>query len=178
MQQLFVMLLNMSLTASWIVGAVVLFRLLFRRAPKWILCLMWVLVGLRLVIPGFLESPTSLLLTTQPVEVPVVYTQPAVQHTPTEEFEFTPVPEQLVTEQNQPVVLPSAPAAAYIEEEAPVETPEVVTPKDTPRRSVFYWCSIAWLVGLCSMVAYCFLSYLRLYLQVRESILIRKQESS
>ena len=57
MEHLFITLLNMSLTASWIVLALVLFRMIFRHVPKWILCLMWVLVGLRLVIPGFLESP-------------------------------------------------------------------------------------------------------------------------
>lgn len=174
MERLFVTLLNMSLTASWIVGAVVLFRFVFRRAPKWILCLMWGLVALRLVIPVFLESPTSLLPTTQPVEVPVVYTQPVVQYTPSEDVEFLPVPEQPVTEQLQPVLTPSVPVAEQIQEEESGELEQVPQVHDTPEKSVFYWCGIVWSVGVCIMIAYCIFSYLRLYLLVREHIPVEK----
>ena len=174
MERLFVTLLNMSLTASWIVGAVVLFRFVFRRAPKWILCLMWGLVALRLVISGFLESPTSLLPTTQPVEVPVVYTQPVVQYTSSEDVEFLPVPEQPVTEQLQPVLTPSVPVAEQIQEEESRELQQPPQVHDTPEKSVFYWCGIVWSVGVCIMIAYCIFSYLRLYLLVREHIPVEK----
>ena len=174
MERLFVTLLNMSLTASWIVGAVVLFRFAFRRAPKWILCLMWGLVALRLVIPGFLESPTSLLPTTQPVKVPVVYTQPIAQYTPFEDVEFSPVPEQPVTEQMQPVLTPSVPVAEQIQEEESRELEQVPQVHDTTEKSVFYWCGIVWSVGVCFMIAYCIFSYLRLYLLVREHIPVEK----
>ena len=174
MERLFVTLLNMSLTASWIVGAVVLFRFVFRRAPKWILRLMWGLVALRLVIPGFLESPTSLLPTTQPVEVPVVYTQPIAQYTLFENVEFSPVPEQPVTEQVQPVLTPSVPVAEQIQKEESRELEQVPQVHDTTEKSVFYWCGIVWCVGVCFMIAYCIFSYLRLYLLVREHIPVEK----
>ena len=41
MGEIFLKLLNMSITASWIILAVLGIRLLFRRIPKWISCLLW-----------------------------------------------------------------------------------------------------------------------------------------
>lgn len=51
MEALFVKLVNMSITAGWLVLAVMAVRLVFRRAPKWMLCLLWGMVALRLLCP-------------------------------------------------------------------------------------------------------------------------------
>ena len=51
MEALFVKLVNMSITAGWLVLAVMAVRLVFRRAPKWMLCLLWGMVALRLICP-------------------------------------------------------------------------------------------------------------------------------
>ena len=40
MEAVFLKLLNMSLTASWLILAVLLLRLIFRKAPRWIFCLL------------------------------------------------------------------------------------------------------------------------------------------
>ncbi len=61
MTALFLKLLNMSLCASWLVLAVLLVRLLFRKAPKWMYVLLWGIVALRLVCPLSLESALSLI---------------------------------------------------------------------------------------------------------------------
>ena len=61
MAALFLELLNMSITASWIVLAVLLIRTLFRKMPKFISCLLWIPVGLRLILPFSIESVFSLL---------------------------------------------------------------------------------------------------------------------
>ena len=61
MTDLFLKLLNMSLSASWLVLAVIALRLLLRRAPRWISCLLWALVAVRLICPFSLESIYSLL---------------------------------------------------------------------------------------------------------------------
>lgn len=61
MQQLFVQLLNMSLSAGFLVLVVILARLVLKKAPKWIHCLLWGLVALRLMIPYFPSSTWSLL---------------------------------------------------------------------------------------------------------------------
>lgn len=39
----------MSITASWLIFSVIILRLLFKKAPKWINCLLWAMVGIRLV---------------------------------------------------------------------------------------------------------------------------------
>ena len=61
MDDLFLQILNMSLSAAWLVPVVLLLRLCLKKAPKWIHCLLWALVAVRLVIPFFPESPVSLL---------------------------------------------------------------------------------------------------------------------
>lgn len=57
--ELFLKLLNMSLTASWLVLAVLALRCLFRKMPKWISCLLWGIVALRLLIPFSVERPSA-----------------------------------------------------------------------------------------------------------------------
>ena len=41
----FLKLLNISITASWLILAIIIMRLLFRRMPKWINCLLWGIVA-------------------------------------------------------------------------------------------------------------------------------------
>ena len=53
---LFIEVFNLSISAGWIVLAVVLLRFLLKKAPKWINCLWWLLVGIRLVFPFSIES--------------------------------------------------------------------------------------------------------------------------
>ena len=61
MSGLFLSVVNLSVSASWLILAVCALRLLLRRAPKWSACLLWGIVGLRLVWPFSLESVLSLI---------------------------------------------------------------------------------------------------------------------
>ncbi len=62
MTQFFIQLLNASIASSWLIGAVLLARLIIKgRSPRWIACLLWGLVALRLVVPFSVESPLSLV---------------------------------------------------------------------------------------------------------------------
>ena len=61
MEAVFLSLVNRSITAGWLVLAVLVLRLLLRRAPKSMLCAMWGLVALRLLCPVSIESPLSLI---------------------------------------------------------------------------------------------------------------------
>ena len=61
MGDLFLKILNMSIAASWLILAVVLFRLVLKKAPKWIAVLLWGIVALRLVVPFSIESALSLI---------------------------------------------------------------------------------------------------------------------
>lgn len=65
MTWVFLQLVNRSLAASWLVVVVMLLRVLLRRGPKWVRPLLWGTVAVRLVCPFFLESPWSLIPSTQ-----------------------------------------------------------------------------------------------------------------
>ena len=67
MEAVFLKLLNMSITASWLVFAVFLLRILFRKAPKFVSMLLWALVGIRLVCPFSLKSILSVIPNPEPV---------------------------------------------------------------------------------------------------------------
>ena len=67
MEALFLKLVNMSITASWLVLAIIAVRLIFKKAPKWILCLLWGLVAFRLICPFSIESALSLIPSTETI---------------------------------------------------------------------------------------------------------------
>lgn len=67
MSAVFLTLLNRSITAGWLVLAVMLLRLLLHKAPKWIRCVLWGFVGIRLVCPFLFESAFSLIPNAKPV---------------------------------------------------------------------------------------------------------------
>ena len=61
MTDLFLKIVNMSISASYIILAVVIARLLLKKAPKWITVLLWGMVAFRLVCPFSIESILSLI---------------------------------------------------------------------------------------------------------------------
>ena len=61
MEKLFLSVLNMSLTASFVIAAIMLARLLLKKAPKIISYALWAVAGFRLVFPFTLEGIFSLL---------------------------------------------------------------------------------------------------------------------
>lgn len=67
--------LNASIAASWLVGAVLVLRLALRRAPKWTHVALWGLVALRLALPAFPESPLSLLPSAETVPQAMLQSQ-------------------------------------------------------------------------------------------------------
>ena len=54
-------ILNLSINATWLILAVIVLRFLLKKAPRWITCILWALVAIRLVCPFSLESVFSLL---------------------------------------------------------------------------------------------------------------------
>lgn len=67
MEAVFLQLVNLSINAGWLVLAVLVLRLLLRRAPRWICCCLWALVALRLLCPVSIESAVSLLPSAHPL---------------------------------------------------------------------------------------------------------------
>ncbi len=67
MTELFLNTLNKSISASWLILAVLVLRFLLKRAPKWIHVLLWGMVAVRLLCPVFIESDVSLVPSAQTV---------------------------------------------------------------------------------------------------------------
>lgn len=72
--------LNISITAAWMLPVVLALRLLLRKAPKWTVCLLWALVAMRLLLPVSIESPWSLLPSAEPIPSTITtVSRPAIQ---------------------------------------------------------------------------------------------------
>ena len=61
MAGIFLKIVNMSISACWIILAIVLLRVVLKKAPKWINCILWGIAGLRLIMPLSFESIFSLI---------------------------------------------------------------------------------------------------------------------
>jgi beta-lactamase regulating signal transducer with metallopeptidase domain len=94
MKELLPTLLSVSLSGSVIILLVLATRLLLRSAPRSTICLLWVMAGLRLLMPFQIESPISL----QP-ELPTAIVYPSV----TQPSQLAPVvPDNAVVPENLP----------------------------------------------------------------------------
>lgn len=80
MEAVFIRLLNMGIAAGWLILAVIVLRLVLRRAPRWIICLLWGLVAVRLICPLSLQSIFSLIPSRETVRQEIVFSEsPAIQ---------------------------------------------------------------------------------------------------
>lgn len=163
MERIFLQLLHMSLTAAVLVLAVVLLRLAFRKAPRWLHCLLWVMVAVRLVCPFSIESDLSLMPSVSTVTVldrpepsaPVVPNRPSAEG-----------------------IVPDAPSASLPSggtSSAPVTPMLPDSSFAAPGDSVDPWqvaltvATYVWLLGMLAMAGYAVVSTLRLHRQVREA---------
>ena len=80
MSDLFLKILNMSISASWLVLAVLLLRIIFKKAPKWVNVLLWGLVAVRLICPFSIESALSLIPSAETISPTIMTEQtPTIQ---------------------------------------------------------------------------------------------------
>ena len=138
MSAVFLKVLNMSITASWLILAVVLVRLLLKKAPKWIPCLLWGLVAIRLICPFSFESVLSLIPSSETFPANI-----AQQHKPAIHSGIT-----IVNEAVNPVIAESfspAPAGSA-----------------NPLQIVIPVAAIIWIAGVVIMLAYALISYIKL----------------
>jgi len=61
MSGIFLTLLNMSISASYLILAVLVLRLFLKKVPRWINVVLWGFVALRLVFPFSIESVMSII---------------------------------------------------------------------------------------------------------------------
>lgn len=140
----------MSITASYLVLAVVIARALLKKAPKWITCLLWAMVGFRLICPFTIESVLSLIPGTQTItanETSVI----------------------------RPFTVQSGIAGidTSVNEFLGDKYAEGVTVPTNTFADVTTVLSVIWLVGLICMLIYGFISYIRLRKRVGVSLLFK-----
>lgn len=146
MSELFLKLLNMSITASWLVLAVVLVRLLLKRAPRAIVCALWALVGIRLLCPISIESVLSLIPSAETVPQNIVYSPEPTIHTGV--YALNTLVNPVLSETLAPA------GAASV----------------TPMQTIVSAASVVWIFGVAAMLLYAVISYVRVHRSVRVSI--------
>ena len=150
MSAFFLKLFNMSITASWLVLAVVLLRLLLKRAPKAICCALWILVGLRLVFPFSVESVLSLIPSAETVPQDIVYSSsPAIHSGIT-----------AINHAVNPII-----SASFAPD---------VTQSVSPMQTITSVASYIWAAGVAVMLIYSITSYLLLRRKTREAVPLEK----
>lgn len=70
MSDAFWRLVNLSISAGWLILAVLAVRFALKKAPKWIMPLLWGVVALRLVLPFSIESSASLIPSAETIPPP------------------------------------------------------------------------------------------------------------
>ena len=149
MTDIFLRIVELSWQAGVLALAVMLARLALRRAPKWAVCLLWVLVAVRLVLPFSLQSPVSLQAAQSPVTA-ALYELPQTQETAQKTDEV------LSGGSTEPVTPPLPPMESMTAQ--PVPTPK-------PAMTVSLLAAI-WLTGVVMMLTYMLVSYLGIYRRV------------
>ena len=102
MSELFLKIVNMSISASWVVIAVLALRFCLKKAPKWVNVLLWGIVAARMVFPFSIESVLSLIPSAETISPTIMMEQspsvqtgvPALNHVinPVISGSFTPAP--------------------------------------------------------------------------------------
>lgn len=151
MSGIFLKLLNLSISASWLVLVVLALRLMLKRAPKWVNVLLWGMVALRLMLPFSIESALSLI--------------PSAETLSPEVVQFDPAP----TITSGVTIIDNAVNPSLSESFAAAPLASV--------NPLYVWTYLAgwvWLIGLAAMIAYVLVSYLRLRRRVSASIRLRE----
>ncbi len=166
MSKVFLHLLNISITAGWIVLVVVLLRFVLKKAPKWVRVVLWGLVALRLLLPVSIESVTSLVPSAETVKVESV-TAPVLtsvnEHNGVSYFYKNVRGEQIVLQSGFPTLNS---AVNPTPEEAAEHFDTVAVLKTVA--------GLVWLIGVVGMLLYALISFLRLCHRVRASVKLEK----
>ncbi len=159
METLFQNVLTASFHGSIVIAAVLILRLFLRKTPKKFLCLLWLLAGLRLLMPFEIKSELSL----QP-ELPEVSQVQIGPMAPMPDILPLPVLEEQTVIQNQEPVQTAPRAEA---EEVPVSAEPVTVKKSVDWEGLIPW---IWLTVACCFAVYTIFAYVTLRIQVREAV--------
>ena len=150
MDNLFIDFLNTSITASYIIIAVILVRAIFKKIPRKFVCILWAIAGLRLVMPFSIESAFSLIPSAQTFE-PITGNNPGLQINSGVSVIDMPVNEYLGDRYAEGITVPA-------------------NLKDTMASVA----AVIWLIGIAAILFYGIISYLKLKKTVSTAVLLKE----
>ena len=146
MSDLFLKIVNMSISASWLVVAVLILRLVLKKAPKWVNVLLWGIVAVRLICPFSFESALSLIPSAETF------------------------PEKIISGPSFDVQTGITPIDNRINDYLGDRYFEGVTVPTNNGNNVMTILTIVWTIGILLLVAYTVISYWRLHREIDTAV--------
>lgn len=149
MDDVFLKLVNLSISASWLILAVLVLRVVLKKAPKWVMPLLWGVVALRLVCLLSIESALSLIPSAETI------------------------PSEIVTETREPVLYEQATLDIVTNPTLPsaAEVPVGVSRQQAQVDFNIY--SVLWLAGMAALLVHALVSAGKLKRKLATAILLR-----
>ena len=149
MDDVFLKLVNLSISASWLILAVLVLRVVLKKAPKWVMPLLWGVVALRLVCLFSIESALSLIPSAETI------------------------PSEIVTETREPVLYEQATLNIVTNPTLPsaAEVPVGVSRQQAQVDFNIY--SVLWLAGMAALLVHALVSAEKLKRKLATAILLR-----
>ena len=149
MDDVFLKLVNLSISASWLILAVLVLRFVLKKAPKWVMPFLWGVVALRLVCLFSIESALSLIPSAETI------------------------PSEIVTETREPVLYEQATLDIVTNPTLPsaAEIPVGVSRQQAQVDFNIY--SVLWLAGMAALLVHALVSAGKLKRKLATAILLR-----
>lgn len=148
MDSVFLQLVNVSITAGWVVLAILLLRLVLKKAPKWTRCLLWLVAGVRLVFPFSIESIFSLIPSAKTIDTAKHLARPYI------DTGFSVIDNRIND---------------YLGD----RFFEGVTVPTDYFSNIVRIAAVVWVIGMTAMLLYSLISYVRLRRSLRTATLLR-----
>lgn len=149
MDDVFLKLVNLSISASWLILAVLVLRVVLKKAPKWVMPLLWGVVALRLVCLFSIESALSLIPSAETI------------------------PSEIVTETREPVLYEQATLDIVTNPTLPSAAEVHVGVSRQQAQVDFNIYSVLWLAGMAALLVHALVSAGKLKRKLATAILLR-----
>ena len=146
MSELFLKIINMSISASWLILAVLILRLVLKKAPKWVNVLLWGIVAVRLICPFSFESALSLIPSAETF------------------------PEKVISGPSFDIQTGISPVDNRINDYLGDRYFEGVTVPANNGNNIMTILTIVWIIGILLLVAYTIISYRRLHREIDTAV--------
>lgn len=153
MTEIFSEVIRISITASFVSLVVIIARLLLKGMPRWITCMLWAVVALRLIFP--------------------VMPQSAVSFVPAFDYEDDSVSVNYTVSQSEATYYSADPDKLSYEQSENADSPNTQNPL-SHRISMLSAGSFVWGIGTVLMLGYSIYSYARVRVRFRDAVLFKE----